>query len=659
MSKAIGIDLGTYNSAAAVPVGNGKVAMVESRYGRSLYGKNFASFVLFDHSGQKQVTGKRAQAEMRLNPRLVIWGVKRLVGLSYQQARANGELARFAYETEEAGDGGILIKVGPERYTPSHILEYILRDIKHDAEDASVNPLIGQTIDKAIVSIPAYFKAIRTNPIIEAARNAGFEEVDTIAEPTAAAIDYCMSIEREANLLAFDIGAGTLDVTVMMVVNEDGDLIPGELCTSGHEALGGLDMDDALIRHIVSKYDLHGMMQDATHRSILAEEIERAKIRLSQKPQATIDLPGEQTVTLTQGELEEVLSPLLEKCRRPIGIALRQAGLRASDLDKVLFIGGPSNMPCIRKVVAQELAALDARGDVIADIDTYNLNGLPVDPMECVARGASLKAGNIIEPVGKVISEGYGTVFGPVEDAPDYYEPIIRENSHYPISGSTVLTHQSRDSLEVPLSLVAKRPDAEKSSADKTVFKYEYLGNYTLGITPQRGLPTIELRLRVTDDRRVVATLIHTQTRQQVKYESLDMLSGTEVVLQEHTPPKMLAQQDMDLLNATVIGKESGWTREHLEKHMHVAREALALCGDCEDERVVQAIEKVEGAISRAVDNHMETPNEDCPAISNRTKELLDTLLQPGVKQITVEEFRRYLEQLIHIAQMVSYDKAN
>lgn len=656
MSKAIGIDLGTYNSAAAVPIGNGRVAMIESRYGKSLYGKNFASFVLFDHAGMKQITGKRAQDELRLNPKLVIWGVKRLVGVSYQNAKASGELARFAYDTEEGPGGSILIKVGEERFTPSHILEYILRDIKQDAEDPSVNPLVGQPIDKAIISIPAYFKAIRTTPIIEAAQNAGFDEVDTIAEPTAAAIDYCMRIEKEANLLAFDIGAGTLDVTVMMVVNEDGHLIPGELCTSGHEALGGLDMDDALMRYIIGKYDLNDVAQDPTHRSILSEEIERAKIRLSQKQSTSLDLPGNQTVTMSQGELEEVLSPILDKCRKPIGIALRQAGLRASDLDRVLFIGGPSNMPCIKKVVAQELAALDARGDVIAAIDEYTLRGLPVDPMECVSRGASLKAGSIIEPVGKVISEGYGTVFGPLEDAPDYYEPIIRENSHYPISGSTISTHQNPDSLEVPISLVAKRPDANKSTADHTVFKYEYLGNYSLGITPQRGLPAIEIRLRVTDDKRVVATLIHTQTRQQVKYESLDMLSGAEVLLQEHTPPKMLAQQDMDLLNATIINKKSGWSKAHLEKHMHVAREALALCGSCGDVKVNGAMDKVEAALTRASDNRMEKPNEDCPAISNRTKELLDTLLQPGVKQISVDEFRRYMEQLIHIARMVSYD---
>ncbi|HUT77843.1 MAG TPA: Hsp70 family protein, partial [Polyangia bacterium] len=231
MGRSIGIDLGTYNSAAAVAVGRNRVAMIESRYGKTLYGKSFPSFVLFDHNGNRQLVGQRAREELPLNPKLVVWGVKRLVGLSYQAAREAGELDRFRYELEEGPGGGILIRVGDERFTPSHILEHILREIKEDAENSRVNPLVGGPVDRAVISIPAYFKAIRTAPIIEAARHAGFAEVDTIAEPTAAAIQYCLDVPQEAHLLAFDIGAGTLDVTVMLVVNEQGELVPGELCT--------------------------------------------------------------------------------------------------------------------------------------------------------------------------------------------------------------------------------------------------------------------------------------------------------------------------------------------------------------------------------------------------------------------------------------------
>jgi len=652
MSRAIGIDLGTYNSAAAVALGRSRVAMIESKYGKTLYGKNFPSFVLFDHNGRKQVVGQRAREELSINPRLVIWGVKRLVGLSYQAARDAGELDRFAYAIEEGPGGSILIKVGEERFTPSHVLEHILREIKEDAESSTVNPLLGGGIDKAIISIPAYFKAIRTAPIIEAARCAGFEEVDTIAEPTAAAINYCVDVQREASLLAFDIGAGTLDVTVMMVVNDGGDLIPGELCTSGHEALGGIDMDDLLMGHVVERHGMGDAMADPARKAVLTEEVEKAKIKLSTRMTASLDLPGGRTAELSRHELEEVLAPLLEKCRGPIGVALRQAGMEAAELDRVLFIGGPSNMPCVRRLVKEELARLGASKALLEPLDRMDREGLPVDPMECVARGAALKAGRIIEPIGKVIAEGYGTIYGPVEEDDDYYEPIIKENSHYPISGTSLLCHGDPKALEVPIALVAKRPDTERSTDERTVYRYEHLGNYMLGITPQGRLPSVEIQLKVTDDKRVVASLVHTQTRQQVRYEGLDMLGGREIRLQEHTPPRQWRQQDVELLAESVNSREGTWTREHLEHHLHVAREAVALAGSATGEKVRRAVERVEAAVKTSVERSGPKPNEDCPDISNRTKELLDALQQPGVRQISGEEFRRYMEQLIKIARM-------
>jgi molecular chaperone DnaK len=651
MGRSIGIDLGTYNSAAAVAVGRGRVAMIESRYGRTLYGKSFPSFVLFDHDGNRQLVGQRAREELPLNPGLVVWGVKRLVGLSYQAAREAGELDRFRYGIEEGPGGGILIRVGEERFTPSHILEHILREIKQDAENSRVNPLVGGPVDRAVISIPAYFKAIRTAPILEAARHAGFAEVDTIAEPTAAAIQYCVEVPGEAHLLAFDIGAGTLDVTVMLVVNEQGELVPGELCTSGHEALGGIDMDDALLAHIVAEHRASEIAADPTRAALLEAEIEKAKIRLSVREAATIDLPGRETIKLTRGELEEVLAPLLDKCRGPIRVALEQAGIGAGSLDKVLFVGGPSAMPAVRRLVREELAALGARPGLIAEIAGMDGSGLPVEPMECVARGAALKAGRIVEPAAKVIAEGYGTVFGPVEGAADYYQPIIRPNSHYPISGRTMICHGDPGALEVPVALVAKRPDVERSTPERTVFAYEHLGNYTLGITPQRRLPSIEIQLKVTDDKRVLCTLIDTQTRQHVRYEGLDLMGGGRLELQEETPPSAYRHQDLALLGEAVDERRGSWTERQLESLLHVAREALSLVSDATCDKVARAVAEVERAVERAADRDGPAPNEECPNISNRVKELLDALRQPGVGQITVEEFRRYMDELIRLAR--------
>ena len=653
MAKAIGIDLGTYNSAASVALGRTRVAMIESKYGKTLYGKSFPSFVMFDKFGRVQVVGQRAKEEARLNPDLVVWGVKRLVGLSYRAAYEMGEFRRFQYRIEEGPSGDILICVGEERFSPSHILEIILREIKEDAENPKVNPLIGGAVDRAIISIPAYYKAIRTAPIVEAAIRAGFAEVDTIAEPTAAAVTYSVDVPDEANILAFDMGAGTLDVTIMMVVNEKGELVPGELCTSGHEALGGIDMDDALIAYLTEKYDVPGFERDAAVRAILKEEVEKAKIRLTARETTMLDLPGGEMASLSRAEMDEVLGPLLEKCRGPVRVALQQAGIDAASLDHVLCIGGPTHMASVRRLLAEELAQLGARREVLDPLTDWEHKKQLVDPMECVAKGAALKAEHIVEPVAKVLSEGYGTMYGPVEGKKNFYASILDVNTNYPISARGALAHMDPEALEVPVPLIAKRPDVERSTVDKMVFRYEYLGDYNLSITPTGRTPAVDIKLQVTDDKRVVATIIHAHNRQQVRFEGLGQMKGQEIDLQEDTPPKRVSDMGdgADIFNDSMNYKKGGWTSAHLERHLHVAGQALELVGDCEDPKVKRAKDEVESAVRKAVASDFDSPNIDCPNISNRIKELLDALRQPGVNVISIEEFRHYMDQLIQVAK--------
>lgn len=652
MAKAIGIDLGTYNSAASVALGRTRVAMIESKHGKTLYGKNFPSFVLFDKFGRVQVVGQRAKEEARLNPELVVWGVKRLVGLSYEAAKAAGEFKRFQYRIEEGPMGDLLICVGEERYSPSHILEIILREIKDDAENPKVNPLLGGAVDRAIISIPAYYKAIRTAPIVEAAKRAGFETVDTIAEPTAAAVTYSVNIEDEANILAFDMGAGTLDVTIMMVLNEQGELVPGELCTSGHEALGGMDMDDTLIAHLIDKYDIPGIGDDPAVKAVLKDEVEKAKIRLSSRENTIIDLPGGEMASLSRGEMTEVLSPLLEKCRGPVRVALQQAGIDVAGLDHVLCIGGPTHMPAVREVLKDELAKLGARPEVLDSLVEQENRKQLVDPMECVAKGAALKAESIVEPVAKVLAEGYGTMYGPVAEQHNFYRSILDVNSNYPISARGALAHMDPEALEVPVPLIAKRPDVEASTADEVVYKYEYLGDYNLSITPTGRTPSVDIKLQVTDDKRVVATIIHAHNRQQVRFEGLGQMKGQRIDLQEHTQPKRTQSRDgADIFNDSMSYQKGGWTTAQLERHVRVAGQALELVGDCADPNVTRAAKEVESAVRKAVASDFESPNIDCPNVSNRIKELLDGLRQPGVNVISLEEFKYYMDQLISVAK--------
>ena len=188
---------------------------------------------------------------------------------------------------------------------------------------------------------------------------------------------------------------------------------------------------------------------------------------------------------------------------------------------------------------------------------------------------------------------------------------------------------------------------------DETIYKYEYLGNYTLSITPTGRIPSVDIQLQVTDDKRIVANLIHAHNRQHVRFEGLDFMKGEEVFLQEHTPPEGFTESEKDVLYESVEYKKGGWTREHLEHHLHVARESLNLVQTDEDPKVKRAVDEVESAIRKAVASEYGSPNIDCPSISNRIKELLDTLRQPGINQITLEEFKHYMEQLIQVAKMV------
>jgi molecular chaperone DnaK (HSP70) len=309
-------------------------------------------------------------------------------------------------------------------------------------------------------------------------------------------------------------------------------------------------------------------------------------------------------------------------------------------------------MGCVRNVVWEEMRELGARDDVLDAIRGYAQAGLPVDPMACVARGASLKAGKIIEPVGKVIAEGYGTIYGPVPGHDDFFAPIIRENSNYPITESGVLTHPNPKALEVPIPLVAKRPDVERSTHAEIVYRYEYLGNYTLGITPTGKMPTVDIVLTITDDKRMIANLVHSQTHQKVRFEGLDHLEGTEIPLQEHTRPQKWTRDEIMKFKQTVKNKKSRWTMTHLEHHIHVAHEAVELVHDASLPRVKKAVREVRDAVDKAVQSGLKYPDDDCPNISNRIKELLDALRQPGVDQIGEEEFREYLVSLTRISEM-------
>lgn len=641
MSGILGIDLGTFNSSAAVALSKDQVLMVQSKYGSTVYGKNFPSFVLFDHIGKKQLIGQQAKNQLPLNPKLVIWGVKRLVGLSYDAALKSGELDRFQYDIEKGPGDSILIKVGQERFTVSHILELILREIKRDAEDSCVNPILGGQFNKAVISVPAYFKAIRTQPIIEAACNAGFTEVKTIAEPTAAAICYGLRINKEAKILAVDIGAGTLDVTLLQIIQKGDTLSAGELCTSGRESFGGIDMDDLLLSYILEESKSSALRDDPRSLAILKDEVEKIKIRLSSRKSATVDLPSGKFFDLTRRKLEKILSPLLEKCRAPIQIALKQARLTAADIDHIVLVGGPTHMPCVRRIIADELEKLGALPKLLAEFDSIENKGFPVNPMECVSQGAALAAGNVMKPTSTVVSEGYGTKFG------DFYSPIIKVNSSYPNNGNQKITYGDPNLKHVLVSLIAKTPDVDNSSSSNITYKYESLGDVSISIEPTGDAPNVDLQLEITEDKRLIATVTHTQSSQQICYESLDLLVGNVIGLQEDKKPEPWSKERWDSVKQS-FSPNSGWTEEALQSCVHIATQALELAKGSDHPKVTKAVRRLRSIIKQT-NGCQSDPKRHGPDLANRTKELFDKLRLPATELITECQYRDYMKSLTDI----------
>ncbi|HWZ43540.1 MAG TPA: Hsp70 family protein [Candidatus Saccharimonadales bacterium] len=634
MKHRLGIDLGTYNSSAAVAVQRDTV-MVQSKDGAlSLNGKNFPSFVQFDSKGSKMCVGAKAQKNLLLNPLHVIWGVKRLVGLSYQSAV--DETRRFKYDIERGPGDGILIRVGNERFTPSHILEIILREIKEDAENERLNPLFGKPFEEAVISVPAYYKAIRTAPIIEAALQAGFKEVHTIAEPTAAAVQYGLQIDREAVILAFDLGAGTLDVTVLQIVQDGDNLIAGELCTSGHEALGGLDMDDLLLEHLVKK---HKILPTEMEQAVLREEIEAAKIRLSRGQKAKVEFPL-CDITLTRDELAEVLGGLLNRCRAPIQMAIKDAGLEASGIDHVLLIGGPTNMPCVRRVVRDELASLGARLDVLAEIDAIEQRGFPVSPMECVSRGAALKAAGVITPACTSMPEGLGTVFNG-----SHYGPIIKENSMYPVDGRESILFPNPNAKTISVPLVSKRSDPDKYAGSKPAFRYEHLGDFNLSVIPTGDLHSVELVLSVSKEKKLTATLVQQQTGIQVTYQNPDSMKNEAMDLVDDGNFSPWDKSTLEAMRGKYNRELSAWTTKQLEDCAKMAMQVLELASGYHDPKLQQGIKVLQsslGAISYTI------PDE-AARLANCIREFLDLLRQPEIGVIKAEEFRLRMAELKRI----------
>lgn len=504
----LGIDLGTYNSAAAVLTPKGEVVPVSASAERRFWGRSrerikpFPSVVVFHPDGTVRAVGYEAKALAETEPERAVWGIKRLLGKTYREALDHGELDRMLLTVEPDGSNGrCLFELEDREIRPEDVCADLLRHIRQAAEQQ-----LGLALPEAVISVPAYFDAIATSATVEAARLAGFEQVDSIPEPVAAALAYDIQVTpRPLNFLVFDIGAGTLDVTAAEVWRET----PGPagvrcVCrkNTGDTHLGGLDMDDRLLEYAVEVMSLPTLSDG--DRLQLRRAVEAAKIALSEDATATIEvIAGRErsSYLLSRFEMEEALRSgardILAACEEQVRLALKGAGWRPEEVDHLLLIGGPTAMPCLRNM----LETVFRRNPAVVG-QLRQLEAQAVDPMLAVAMGAARSRGTQIT---KIHPYGYGFVALRIEPVPGQpmfrvvREPalLIPRDSVFPSEPVTVTADSPFYRLDqiFALELIQQVPESEQHAPGMSGREFRFLGEYQLAYTRLPFLMQVAMRL--------------------------------------------------------------------------------------------------------------------------------------------------------------------
>jgi molecular chaperone DnaK len=526
MSKIIGIDLGTSNSEAAILEG-GKPQIILSAEGARL----FPSYVAFTKSGERLV-GEAARRQAVTNPERTIMAIKRKMGTDYK------------------------VSIDGKQYTPQEISAMILSKIKQDAE-----AYLGEKITQAVITVPAYFNDNQRQATKDAGTIAGLEVVRVINEPTAAALAYGLDKKGTQKILVFDLGGGTLDVTIM----EMGEGVFEVLSTSGDTQLGGTDMDNKIIDYIATQFKNDqgiDLRNDKMAMQRLRDAAEKAKIELSSTLQTNINLPfitADQNgpkhldLSLTRSKLEELVRDVVDRCYPPMRQAVADAKLSNDKIDHIILVGGPTRMPMVQETVKKFFGKEPERG---------------IDPMECVAMGASIQGGVLAGEVKDLLLLDVTPLSLGIETYGSVFTKLIERNTTIPTRKSQVFSTAADNQTSVEIHVLqGERPMAGDNT---TLGKFHLVG---IPMAP-RGIPQIEVTFDIDANgiMNVKAKDLGTGKEQQITITASTKLSKDQI-------DKMMKEAEK-FASDDAKKKEKAEVLNQAETILYTAQKTVSEAGD-------------------------------------------------------------------------------